>query len=155
MPGVERSVVGLADRAARGVELVERLGQHAQALEVLHRGVTALVALPDEGRPVHGGERHVAAADADAPLRVSRLDVELARCLGDLLEHEVGVELDVRAVDRLTGLREHLDRLGQDELHTDLRHDPPPALVQGGDRVLGEDLVPGHPVDEHSPAPLD
>ena len=34
------------------------------------------------------------AADVDAALRVARLQIELARRLGDLLEHELRIELD-------------------------------------------------------------
>ena len=61
-----------------------------------------------------------------------------------------GSSLTRSPVDLLARLREHLDRLRQHELHADLRDDPPPAAVERGDRVLGEDLVPRHPVDEHA-----
>ena len=65
--------------------------------------------------------------------------------------HEVGVEADVLALGLLPGRGEQLDGLGQDELDADLGHDPPPAAVEGRDRLLGEDLVARHPVDEHAP----
>jgi hypothetical protein len=38
--------------------------------------------------------------------RIPGLHVELARCLGDLLEHEVRVEVDDLTVDSLPGLGE-------------------------------------------------
>ena len=72
------------------------------------------------------------------------------RRLGHLLEHEVGVELDeVVALDRLAGRPEQLDRLGQHELDAQLGEDPPPAAIEHVHRVLAEDLVSRHCVDEH------
>ena len=56
--------------------------------------VAAYVALADERRAVDRAERHRVAADVDGVGRVAGLDVELARRLRDLLEHEVGVEED-------------------------------------------------------------
>ena len=82
-------------------------------------------------------------------LRVAGLDVELARRLGDLLEHEVGVEEDRVVLDLLPGLAEQVERPLVHELHADLGHQPPPAGVERRHRVLGEDLVARHPVAEH------
>ena len=82
-------------------------------------------------------------------LRVAGLDVELARRLRDLLEHEVGVEEDRVVLDPLAGLAEQLERAVVHELDADLGHQPPPALVEGGHRVLGQHLVARHPVAEH------
>ena len=63
--------------------------------------------------------------------RVARLELELARRLGDLLEDELGVEADaVLVLDDLARVREQLDRLGEQELDPELGHDPPPAAVE-------------------------
>ena len=87
----------------------------------------------------------------DALLGVARLQVELARRLGHLLEHELGVEDHaILAVDLLAGGAEGLDRLVEQELDPDLGDDPPPAAVEHRHGVLAEDLVAGHRVDEHS-----
>ena len=151
---VERRVVGLDDRAARRVELVERLREPHEVLEVGHRRVAPLGALAHERRAVDGREDHVVAADVRAALGVARLQLELARGLGDLLEDELRIELDqVVALDRLTGGAEQLDGLREQELDAELGHDPPPAAVERVDGVLAEDLVPRHCVDEHA-APL-
>jgi hypothetical protein len=54
----------------------------------------------------------VLAADVDRLIRVARPDVELARGLGDLLEHPLRVEVDAVAVlDPLPGAPEDLDRV--------------------------------------------
>ena len=82
--------------------------------------------------------------------RVARLELELARRLGDLLEDELGVEADaVLVLDDLAGGAQQLDRLGQQELDPELGDDPPPAAVEHVHRVLAEDLVARHRVDEH------
>ena len=91
---VQRPVLGLADRAARRVELGEGLGEPDQVLEVGHLGVAADIALADERAPVDGGEHHVVAADVGGVGRVAGLELELARRLRDLLEDELGVEPD-------------------------------------------------------------
>ena len=52
---------------------------------------------------------------------IARLQVELARRLGDLLEDELGVELDqVLALDGLARRAEVLDRLREQELDPEL-----------------------------------
>jgi hypothetical protein len=66
----------------------------------------------------------VVAADVDAVRRVARPDVELARRLGDLLEDELGVELDVVAVDLLPRLAELLERVLEQELDAELGDAP-------------------------------
>ena len=88
------------------------------------------------------------APDVDRMLRVPRLDVELARRLRHLLEHEVGIELDQVAVDLLAGRRERVHGLREQELDPELGDDPPPAAVERRNGVLGEDLVARHPVHE-------
>ena len=95
------------------------------------------------------------AADVDGLLRVARLQVELARRLGDLLEHELGVEEDLLALDLLAGRAEVLDRLGQHELDAQLGDDPPPAAVEDVHRLLAQDVVAGHLVDVHAAPVLD
>jgi hypothetical protein len=92
----------------------------------------------------------VVAADVHRPLGVARQELELARRLRHLLEDEVGIELDPDVVlDRLAGLPEQLDRLGEHELDAQLADDPPPAAIEHLHRVLAEDLVARHCVDEH------
>ena len=150
MTRVERRVVGLADDAARRVELAERLGELREVAEVLHQGVPADAALEHERRPVDAREDHVIAADVHAVRRVARLHVELPRRLRDLLEHEVRVELDVLALDGLPVRAEDLERAIVVELHAELADDAPPAPIEGGHGVLGEDLVARHLVDEHA-----
>ncbi len=82
---------------------------------------------------------------------VARLQLELSRRLGHLLEDEFRVEADaVLLLDDLARVTEQLDRLGQQELDAELGDDPPPAPVQGGHRVLAEDLVTGHAIDEQA-----
>jgi hypothetical protein len=86
--------------------------------------------------------------------RVAGLQVELRRGLGHLLEDPLGVEAHaVLVLDDLAGTAQQLDRLGQEEFDPELGHDPPPAAVERGHRVLGEDLVAGHVVDEHGVLP--
>jgi hypothetical protein len=149
VPRVERGVVGLADDAAGRVEDREGLGELGEPLEVVEGRVPAYLPLPDERRAVDGAEGHRVAADVDRVLRVPGLDVELARRLGDLLEHKVRVEEDSVLLDPLPGGPEEVQRAGVHELHADLGHQPSPALVQRGHRVLGEDVVAGHPIAEH------
>ena len=82
-------------------------------------------------------------------LGVARLQLELARGLGHLLEDELGVEADaVLVLDDLTGASQQVDRLGEEELDPDLGDEPPPAAIDHGHRVFAEDLVAGHRVDE-------
>ena len=149
MAAVERGVVGLADHAARGVEHRERLGELGEAAEVVHRRVAAYLALPHERRPVDRAEGHRVAADVDVVLGVAGLHVELPRRLGHLLEDEVGVEEDGVALDPLPRLAEQLERALVHELDADLGHQPAPALVERGHRVLGQHLVARHRVAEH------
>ena len=133
------------------VELGEGLGEAHQVLEVGHLGVAPDVALADERAAVDGGERHVVAADVQVVGRVAGLQLELPGRLGHLLEDELGVEADpVLLLDDLARVTEQLDRLGQQELDAQLGDDPPPAPVQDGHRLLAEDLVAGHGVDEHA-----
>ena len=64
---------------------------------------------------------------------------------------EVGVEPDaVLVLDDLPGAAQQLDRLGQQELDPELGDDPPPAAVEHRHRVLAEDLVARHRVDEQA-----
>jgi hypothetical protein len=150
---VERPVLGLHDRAAGGVDLGERLAEPDEVLEVGHLGVAARVALADERRAVDPGERHVVAAHVDGVLGIARLELELARRLRDLLEHEFRIEEDLVALDALARLREELDRLGKQEFHAELGDDAAPAPVERVHRLLAEDLVAGHFVDEHGDSP--
>ena len=61
-----------------------------------------------------------------------------------------GSSLTVVALDLLAGLREHVDAPPAAMNSTpSSRDDPPPAAVERRDRVLGQDLVARHPVDEH------
>ncbi len=151
MARVQRPVLGLADRAARGVQLRERLREPNQVLEVGHLRVAADVALADERTPVDRREHHVVAADVRGIGGVARLQLELPRRLGDLLEDELGVEADpVLVLDDLSGAAQQLDRLWQQELDPELGHDPSPAPVERRDRVLAEDLVARHLVHEQS-----
>ena len=60
---------------------------------------------------------------------VAGLEVELARRLGHLLQHEVGVEEDRVVLDPLPGLAEQLERAVVHELDADLGHQPAPAPV--------------------------
>ena len=69
--------------------------------------------------------------------------------LATCFEHEVRVEEDGVLLDLLPGLAEQVQRPVGHELHADLADQPPPAPVQGGHRVLGEDLVARHRVAEH------
>ena len=86
---------------------------------------------------------------------VAGLDVELARRLGHLLEHEVGVEEDGVVLDPLAGRAEQVERAVVHELDADLGHQPAPALVERGHRVLGEHLVARHAVAEHRASCVD
>jgi hypothetical protein len=80
---------------------------------------------------------------------VARLEVELTRRFGHLLEHPVGVEERRLVLDALTGLAEQVERPVVHELDADLRHQPTPALVERGHRFFGQDLVARHLVAEH------
>ncbi|MEZ5094786.1 MAG: hypothetical protein R2731_00780 [Nocardioides sp.] len=149
MPAVQRGVVGLADDTTGRVQHGEGLGELGEVAEVLHGGVAAHLALADERRPVDRPEGHAVAADVDRVLGVARLNVELARGLGHLLEHEVGVEEDLVVLHPLPRGPEQVERPGIHELHAELGHEPPPAAVEGGHRLLGQDLVARHLVVEH------
>ena len=85
----------------------------------------------------------------DAVLGVARLQLELARRLGDLLEHELRVEEDRVPLDLLARRAEILDRLVEHELDTELADDPAPAAIEDVHRVLAEDLVTRQFVDVH------
>ena len=61
-----------------------------------------------------------------------------------------GSRIDLLAVDLLAGGAKGLERLVEQELDPDLGDDPPPAAIEDRHRVLAEDLVAGHRVDEHS-----
>ena len=133
------------------VELGEGLREPHEVLEVGHLRVAADVALADERAAVDGREHHVVAADVGRVGRVARLQLELPRRLGHLLEDELGVEPDpVLVLDDLARAAQQLDRLGQQELDSELGDDPPPAPVEHVHRVLAEDLVAGHGVDEQA-----
>ena len=151
MPRVERGVVRLADHAAGAVQLGERLSQLGEPPEVVHRRVAAHVALTHERRAVDTAEDHAVATDVHGVGRVAGLHVELARRLGHLLQHPVGVELHVVALDGLPRGSEELERLRLHELDADLGHDPAPALVEDVHRIGREDLVTRHLVEEHPP----
>ena len=149
MTRVERNVVRLADRAADRVELGERLGEPREVLEVCEGRLAALEPVTDERAAVDRREDHVVAADVHAPLRVARLEVELPWRLRDLLEQEVGVELDALLLDVLPCLSKELESLVAQELDPELGDDPPPSAVERRDGLLGKDLVPRHAVDQH------
>ena len=142
-------VVRLADRPADRVELREALSQAGQVLEVGQRRVAPLEPVPDERAAVDRREDHVVAADVDAALGVARLQVELARRLGDLLEHEVGIEDHLLVLDGHARLAEGVERVVVEELDAELGDDAAPALVQRGHRLLGQDVVARHLVDQH------
>ena len=64
----------VASRIARD----EWLRQLQQLLQVVDRAVAALVADPDERRPLRRAEDHVIAADDEVALRIARPQRELA-----------------------------------------------------------------------------
>jgi hypothetical protein len=147
--GVERGVVRLADDAAGRVHHGVRLGELGEVAEVVHRRVASDITFAEERRPVDRTEGHRVAADVHVVLGVARVDVELLRRLGDLLEDEVGVEEDGVLLDALSRLAEQLERAFGHELDADLGHDPPPTRVELRHRVGGEHLVARHRVAEH------
>ena len=147
---VERGVVRLAHHAAGRVQHAVRLGEPREVLEVRHRRVAAYGALADERRAVDGAERHRVAADVDVVVVVARLDVELARRLRDLREHELGIEEDLVLLDPLPGLTEQGEGAVVHELHADLAHQASPPGVQLRHRVFREHLVARHAVAEHA-----
>ena len=65
-------------QAAGRVQLLERLRQPAELLEVGHRRLAPLVALAHERRPLRAAEEHVAAADPHGAGRVAGGEVVLA-----------------------------------------------------------------------------
>jgi hypothetical protein len=154
VPGVERLVVRLADRAAGCVELRERLRQPHEVLEVRVRGLAALEALAHERAAVHGAERHVVAADVDRTLRVPGLEVELARRLADLLQDPVRIEADELPVDLLPCIAQDLDRLVVEEVDAELGDDAAPPALQLVHGRLVEDLEPRQLVDDHGVSDL-
>jgi hypothetical protein len=72
----------------------------------------------------------VVASDVHGVLRVARLEIELGRRLRNLLEHELGIELDDRALDDLPGLAELRERVGEEELDPELADDAFPAALR-------------------------
>ena len=150
--GASRAADPRARRSVRPVvELRERLRQTDKVLEVGHLRIAANVTLTDERASVDGREHHVVAADVRGVRRVARLELELLRRLRDLLEDELGVKPDaVLVLDDLAGRAQDLDGLGQQELDPELGDDPSPSPVENGHRVLAEDLVTGHGVDEQA-----
>src|SRR5262249_47795465 len=123
---------------------------HREPPEVIQRRVPADLTLADERRTVDPTEGHVVATDVDGVDRVARLDVELAGRLGHLFEDEVRIELHHVLLDALPGRTEQVTRALRHEFHTDLADQPPPAPVQHGHRVRGEDVVARHLIDEHA-----
>ena len=77
-------------------------------------------------------------------LGVARVHRELRGRLGDLLEHELRVELDEVALDVLTGRSEQLERARLVELHADLGDEALPAAFDQLDGLGCERLVARH-----------
>src|SRR4051812_24622089 len=149
MARVERYVVGLTERSADRVQLRERVREPSEISKVLEGGVATAVAVTDERTAVDRREDHVVATDVNRPLGVPRLEVELGRGLRQLLHHELRVEPYELAVHTLACRAEEVERLLAVELDPDLGDETPPAAIEDRHRLLGEDLVAGHPVDEH------
>src|SRR4051812_5515174 len=149
MARVERYVVGLTERSADRVQLRERVREPSEISKVLEGGVATAVAVADERTAVDRREDHVVAADVNRPLAVSRLEVELGRRLRHVLGHELRVEPDEPPIDPLACGAEEFECLVAVELNPDLRHEAPPAAVEDSHRLVREDLVPWHRVDEH------
>src|SRR5581483_382509 len=116
--------------------------------------LAAFESLAHERAAVDRAERHVVPADVNRVLRVSRLEVELARSLRDLLENPVRVELDELPVDLLAGCFEQRDallvRLRRAEVDAELADDAAPAALELLHRRLVEDLVARHLVDQQT-----
>ena len=146
---VEGRVVGIRHYATDAVDRRERLCHLREVAVVGQRRVATNIASTDERRAVHAREHHVIATDVHVVGPVARLQVELARCLGDLGEDELRVKEDLVALHALSVSAEQLESLGLHELDAQLGHDATPALVEDRHRVGREDLVTGHVVDEH------
>ncbi len=150
MPRVVRQVGRLARDQPRRVDLVERVPELDEPLQVGDRAVAALGAVEHERRAGDAAEHHVVAAEHDVAGRVAGVHRELARRLRDLLEQEVGVESHDAVVRHvLARVAQPLLRLRQVEADADLRHQPAPAALEGVHRLVGQDVVAGHAIHEH------
>ena len=151
VPRVERHVVRLADRAARRVELRERLRELHEVLEVVVGRVAPLDPFAHERAAVDGEKTMWLPPICTVRSGLRACSVELARGLRHLLEDPVGVELHELALDLLARLLEVLERLLVQELDPELADDPPPAALELLHRGLVEDLVARQLVDQHVP----
>ena len=146
---IERQVVGLDDETTGGVEVVVDLRELREAAVIVERRVAAEPVLAHERRALHGHEDHRVAAHLEAALGVAGVQRECRRRLGDLLEHEVGVEPHDVVLDGLAGLAEETQRLGMVKGDPDLLEQTPPAALDRGHGVLAQHLVARHAVAEH------
>ena len=144
---------GSQGRPPARVELVDGLGEPAEVVEVAEGRIAADRAAPDERRPLHRHEDHVASADHDVVHGIARVEREARRRLGDLLVDERGIQPDDVAFDVLPGRREQAERLRVVELDPDLGDEPVPAGVQDLERLGREDLEPRLLVEEHGSRP--
>ena len=155
MAGVDRLVVDLDDRVARGVDLRGHLRGAQQLDGIGERAIAAARhTVIAERHRLAGAEHHVVAAELHVLLRVARDETEVGRRRLDLLEDPLGVEEHHLVLDALTFAAEQLERRLVHELDPDLRDKALPASVDGVERVLGERLEARGLVHEHGVNPF-
>ena len=157
-----RESSGRVARARRSCRPASRARGNAcdephEVLEVGHRRVAADVALADERAAVDRREDHVVAADVDASARGCAPAMSNSRgALATCSRMNSGSKRTRFSSSTICpAARRSLDApRGAGTRCPSSDDDPPPAAVEHLHRVLAEDLVAGHRVDEHSCALL-
>ncbi len=142
VPRGERQVLRLDGRAAGAVDLVHRLCQLVEVVEVLDgRAAPPALEVGYERRTVDGRVDHVVAADGHSVLRVASLILERGRRLGRHLEHPAAFEAHPVVLDPHPGLPQKVERARVEEVDAYLLEDGHRLAVDHLDVIRGEDLV--------------
>ena len=132
------------------MQLRREIGQPVEVIEVLLGAVTPFaVEVEHVGRPVHGHEDRVAAADGDRALWIARVHGVFGRDLADEF-HELGaIDAHPVALDPGARLSPHGDRLVVAELDADFLEDLAGFVMNEFDGLLRHDVVERNAALEH------
>ena len=154
VPRRRRQVHGLEAAAAFLVQDIEALHQ---ANEIAHFGVAAVAAavfdVHDVSRAADRGKHRVAVADAEVPLRITRLQSERRRGQGDELLDAIGVEEDARfgGIDCASGPGVKFARAAGQHQHADIAQDLQPGAMDLLHLVRAEQHVGSMPIAQLAP----
>ena len=143
VPLVHRDVGRLADRAARVVHPLRRIGELHEVAEVLDRRIAPTVLhVPHEGRPVNRRQHETFSADCHVALRVARVLHVLPRRSGAETAREPPRQVHPVAAHVGARVPPELQRLGiLGEAHPDLLEHRLGIRLDQRQPLLVEDLV--------------